>query len=74
MSKLTRDEIPRENYDNLNKVLASLDPANQAEPPEKWYDGEEWLRDEGGNDDWSNSREKSTSGHQYFSDEDDIQV
>jgi len=85
MSKLTRDEIPRENYYKLKEFIDTLDPSNEdgdaieiPEEPEEWYDGsmEEWP--EGDVDEefhWSNNKQKLSSDHHASnSEDDDIQV
>ena len=83
VSKLTRDEIPQENYNKLKEFVDSLESSNKdgeeaPEGPEELYDGpmEEWPEDKGGEFDWSNGREKFSIGHQVDigEDDDDIQV
>ena len=80
VSKLTRDEIPQENYVNVKEFLDTLDASNKdGEPqePENCFGGliEEWPDDEGGKEfDWSNKREKYSGDHQVDIGEDDIQV
>ena len=85
VSKLTRDEIPQENYNKLKEFIDTLDPTKNndeevgiPQEPEEWYDDsmEEWPEGKGGVDDnfhWSDTKEKFSSGHQG-EDDDDIQV
>jgi len=82
MSKLTRDEIPQENYVNLKEFMDFIDANSndgKAEVPQEPEDSlmEEWSNDEGGVDeelDWE--REKSSDGSRLNidKDNDDIQV
>ena len=88
VSKLTSDEIPLENYTNLKEFIDTLDASDKDDEAveilretEDCSDGpmEEWPDGEGGVDeefDWSNKREKFSSGHHVDIGEDDdgIQV